>query len=359
MVVQVGLGSMVIRSVDLFCGVGGLTYGVRKAGIEVLAGYDIDAGSQYAYEVNNPGTKFFLKDVRDIGRGEVVSLYPEDTDIRVLMGCAPCQPFSSYNRQPADSPSRTSKMELLDYFGVQVREVKPEIVSMENVPNLAKEPVFESFLSTLEELGYFVDWQVVKVADYGVPQTRQRLLLLASRLGEISLMHPTHKSNCYATVRDAIEDQPFLKAGQTDSKDNLHRCRALTDINLKRIQSSAPGGTWEDWPEELLPNAYRKKSGQTYKSVYGRLAWDKPSSTITTQFIGYGSGRFGHPEQDRALSLREGALLQTFPKRYEFIDPEVGDQYSTKAVAVQIGNAVPPRLGEIIGRSIRAHVDQH
>ena len=172
-------------------------------------------------------------------------------------------------------------------------------------------------------------------------------------------MHPTHKSNCYATVRDVIEDQPFLKAGQTDSKDNLHRCRALTDINLKRIQSSVPGGTWEDWPEELLPNAYRKKSGQTYKSVYGRLAWDKPSSTITTQFIGYGSGRFGHPEQDRALSLREGALLQTFPKRYEFIDPEVGDQYSTKAVAVQIGNAVPPRLGEIIGRSIRAHVDQH
>lgn len=350
---------MEIRSVDLFCGIGGLTYGVRNAGIEVLAGYDIDASSRYAFETNNPGAEFFLKDVRDIKGDELVALYPKDTDIRVLMGCAPCQPFSSYNRLPADSPSKTSKMELLEYFGRQVRKVKPEIVSMENVPNLAREPVFESFLATLRELGYFVDWQVVRVADYGVAQTRRRLLLLASKLGEIRLIPPTHEPDHYVTVRDVIGGMPALKAGQTDRRDNLHRCRALSETNLKRIQASKPGGTWDDWPEKLLPPAYRKASGQTYKSVYGRLSWDRPATTITTQFIGYGSGRFGHPEQDRALSLREGALLQTFPKDYRFVDPSVGDGYSAQAVATQIGNAVPPRLGEVIGESICAHMDQH
>lgn len=349
---------MVIRSVDLFCGIGGLTYGVRNAGIEVLAGYDIDAGSQYAFEANNPGAKFFLKDVRDIEDDEISALYPSDTDIRVLMGCAPCQPFSSYNRLPADSPSKASKMELLDYFGQQVRNVEPEIVSMENVPNLAKEPVFNTFLETLKELDYFVDWQIVKVADYGVGQTRRRLLLLASKLGEIKLIPPTHVPESYVTVRDVIGEVPALEAGQTDSEDNLHRCRALSERNLERIRASKPGGTWSDWPEDLLPPAYKKASGQTYKSVYGRLSWDKPATTITTQFIGYGSGRFGHPEQDRALSLREGALLQTFPKNYRFVDPKVGEDYSSQAVAIQIGNAVPPRLGEVIGESIRAHVQK-
>ena len=125
---------------------------------------------------------------------------------------------------------------------------------------------------------------------------------------------------------------------------------------MKRIKQSKPGGTWRDWDEELLLEAYKKDSGKSYGSVYGRLEWDKPSSTITTQFPGIGNGRFGHPEQDRALSLREGALLQTFPKDYQFSNPALGNNYSLNQVALQIGNAVPPKLGEVIGESIQNHL---
>ncbi|MEW6881441.1 DNA cytosine methyltransferase [Trueperella pyogenes] len=348
---------MKIRSVDLFCGVGGLTYGVRTAGIDVLAGYDIDSASQYAYETNNPGTRFINKDVADISEGEIAQIFPADTDIRVLMGCAPCQPFSTYNRLPADSPARSSKMELLDHFGFQVKNALPDIVSMENVPNLSKEPVFTRFVQLLDNLDYHVDWKIVNAAEYGVPQSRKRLLLLASRLGSISLIQPSHDKSRFVTVRDKIGNLPAIRAGETDPSDNLHRSRGLTDINLSRIKASQPGGTWDDWPEDLLPDAYRRPSGRTYKSVYGRLEWDKLSSTITTQFIGYGSGRFGHPEQDRALSLREGALLQTFPRSYSFIPDDAGTDYNVQPIAIQIGNAVPPRLGEVIGQSIMSHIN--
>lgn len=348
---------MKLRSVDLFCGVGGLTYGTRSAGIEVIAGYDIDAKSKLAYEENNPGTRFILEDVALIQPGEISSLYPKDTDVRILMGCAPCQPFSTYNRQPRNSPARSSKMELLSYFGIHIKDVIPEIISMENVPNLAKEPVFGQFVDLLAELGYCIDWKVVNAAHYGVPQSRKRLLLLASRLGQISLLPPTHGKGNFVTVRDRIGRLPKLEAGETHLTDNLHRSRSLTELNLKRIRASKPGGTWEDWPKKLLPEAYLKPSGQSFKSVYGRLQWDQLSSTITTQFIGYGSGRFGHPSQDRALSLREGALLQTFPEEYIFVPKDTGSEYHVQPIATQIGNAVPPRLGEVIGESIKAHLN--
>ena len=134
----------------------------------------------------------------------------------------------------------------------------------------------------------------------------------------------------------------------------MHRTRKLSDLNLERIKSSKQGGTWRDWDESLLPNCYKKSSGASYGSVYGRLEWDKPSSTITTQFPGYGNGRFGHPEQDRAISLREGAILQSFPDDYQFW--EEGKTLSSQKIAVQIGNAVPPKLGEVIGRSIKEHI---
>lgn len=346
--------AMNINCVDLFCGVGGLTYGVGKTGINIVAGYDIDKASRYPYERNNDA-EFICKDVKEIISGEIKGLYPSDTDIRMLMGCAPCQPFSTYNRLSRSAPSRVEKMDLLNYFGQQVRQVRPDIVSMENVPQLAKERVFRDFLTLLEEERYHVEWRVVYAPDYGVPQTRKRLLLLASRLGQISLIPPTHNT-AHRTVRDAIGGLPRLEAGMVDDKDNLHRARRLSNLNLKRIRASVPGGSWKDWPDELKLAAYKKDSGQTFGSVYGRLQWDQPSSTITTQFIGYGSGRFGHPEQDRALSLREGALLQTFPKSYYFVDPDVGADYSSQQVALQIGNAVPPRLGEIIGLSVLRHL---
>ena len=346
---------MKINAVDLFCGVGGLTYGVQTAGINVVAGYDIDPRSQFAYEFNNKA-KFILKDVKEIDDQEILSLYPKDTDIKVLMGCAPCQPFSTYSHKYKGNKNTIQKMDLLSYFGKQIEFVKPDIVSMENVPRMVKEPVFKDFLKTLSDNGYTFDYKVVYAPEYGVPQKRKRLLLLASKLGDIKLLPPQFDKNNYPTLRDTISNLPRIKDGETDMHDPLHRSRKLSDLNLKRIKQSKPGGTWKDWDEDLLLDAYKKKSGESFSSVYGRLDWDQPSSTITTQFPGIGNGRFGHPEQDRALSLREGAMIQTFPRNYLFTEPERGSNYPISQVALQIGNAVPPKLGEVIGESINQHL---
>lgn len=343
-----------INAIDLFCGIGGLTNGVQRAGINVIAGFDIAKECQYAYEANN-NAKFVYRDIKQLKEGEISNLYPNDTDIKVLMGCAPCQPFSAYSHRYKNSESRLQKMDLLDYFGKQVEELKPDIVSMENVPQLINEQVFKNFVNLLRNNAYKTDVHVIYAPEYGVPQKRKRLLLLASRLGDIELIGPKYRDKNYPTVRDAIGNLPRIRAGEISKTDFLHRSRKLSDLNLLRIRSSKPGGTWREWDENLLPNCYKKKSGKTYGSVYGRLEWDKPSSTITTQFVGYGNGRFGHPEQDRALSLREGAILQTFSADYKFV--EKSSDVNVTKIAMQIGNAVPPKLGEAIGESIVKHIE--
>ena len=349
--------AMKINAVDLFCGVGGLTCGVQQAGINVIAGYDIDPRSQFAYEFNN-NAKFILKDIKKIDSKEITNLFPDDTDIKVLMGCAPCQPFSTYSHKYKNNENTLQKMDLLDYFGKQIEYVQPDIVSMENVPQMVKEKVFDKFIQILNDNNYFIDYKVVFAPDYGVPQKRKRLLLLASKLGKIKLIPAQFNKDNYPTLRDTIGNLPKLKAGDTDLSDPLHRSRNLSELNMKRIKQSKPGGTWRDWDEELLLEAYKKKSGASFRSVYGRLEWDKPANTITTQFPGIGNGRFGHPDQDRALSLREGAMLQTFPRDYLFTKPELRGNYPIAQVALQIGNAVPPKLGEVIGNSILKHLEK-
>ena len=251
---------MKINAVDLFCGVGGLTYGVQTAGINVVAGYDIDPRSKFAYEFNNKA-EFILKDVKEIDDKEISSLYPKDTDIKVLMGCAPCQPFSTYSHKYKNNENTIKKIDLLDYFGRQVEFVQPDIVSMENVPRMVKEPVFKDFLKTLSDNGYTFDYKVVYAPEYGVPQKRKRLLLLASKLGDIKLLPPQFNKNNYPTLRDAIFNLPKIKDGETDTNDHLHRSRKLSDLNLKWIKKSKPGGTWRDWDESLLLEAHKKKSG--------------------------------------------------------------------------------------------------
>ena len=211
-----------VAAVDLFCGVGGLTCGVQQAGIEVLAGYDIAEECRFAYEYNNDA-RFIYKDIKDIDDDEISTLYPEDVDIKVLMGCAPCQPFSAYSHRYKNSKNRKEKMELLDYFGKQVKLVQPDIVSMENVPQLAKEPIFERFVDLLHSEGYYVDWKVAYAPSYGIPQNRKRLLLLASKLNEIELIPETHTEENFPTVREAIGKLPKIAAGELYKKDPLHR----------------------------------------------------------------------------------------------------------------------------------------
>lgn len=341
--------------VDLFCGVGGLTHGLKKAGLNVVAGIDNDSSCRYAYEVNNLA-EFIEADVSEYPASEIEKLYG-GAAIKILVGCAPCQTFSKQmNKYRKSIDVETDKRwNLLKSFALYIREVKPDIVSMENVPELCKYEVFEEFKQNLKDWGYSVSYQVVDCSKYGLPQKRKRLVLLASKYGDINLISPDSKHiKKRLTVWDAIADLPPIQHGQTHHNDPLHRCAGLTPINLKRIKQSVPGGTWRDWDPSLLPNCYRRDTGKTYSSVYGRMKWDAPSPTMTTQFYSFGTGRFGHPEQDRALSLREGALLQTFPKDYKFFKDS--ENIATGTISRHIGNAVPVDLGKIIGISINEHL---
>lgn len=345
-----------IEVVDLFCGIGGLSYGLKRKGMKILAGYDLDWTCQYAYETNTGGV-FYYKDVRNISGEEIKKLYSKKRNtIRVLAGCAPCQPFSSYAFKNKNKDR--NKYDLLYEFGRLVREVHSDVVTMENVPAIASfalKPVLADFVKTLRDEGYNVQYQVVYCPNYGIPQTRKRLVLLASRLGDIQLIPPTHTKDVYVTVRDVIANLPPLKAGQGCATDALHRCRALTPLNLQRLQATPYGGSWRDWPEELMLDCHKKSSGKSFGSVYGRMVWDEPAPTMTTLCTGIGNGRFGHPEQDRAISAREAALFQTFPITYKFFPNE--QEVSLTKASRYIGNAVPPRLGEVIAESIKKHID--
>jgi DNA (cytosine-5)-methyltransferase 1 len=341
-----------IRAIDLFCGAGGLTHGLQRAGIDVIAGYDIEPQCRYAYEKNNKAV-FIQKSVAELTEDEF-SHYYGDADIRVMAGCAPCQPFSSYNKKSTEENQKDARWSLLTSFGLHIEKVLPEVVTMENVPRLAKQAVFEDFIQKLQSLNYHVTYKVIFCPDYGMPQSRSRLVLLASQLGPIKLIEPTRTSKNYVVVKDVIGHLPPVEAGQSHPNDRLHCASRMSELNLKRIRASKPGGTWHDWPAELVAKCHKKESGSTYSSVYGRMSWDKVGATITTQCIGFGNGRFGHPEQDRALTLREAAILQTFPDHYEFWPSEV--KLDMRPIAKMIGNAVPVRLGEVVGESILLHL---
>lgn len=343
---------MKIAAIDLFCGIGGLTYGLSKSGINVVAGIDLDESCKFAYERNNHGI-FIHKSVNEVTSEEIDELFG-DTDIKILVGCAPCQPFSTHQKNKKNRSSHKDWGLLYDFLRL-VEQTSPQIVSMENVPELRKERVFADFVDNLKLQGYRVKFKIHDASDYGVAQRRKRLLLLASKFGDIEFAESHEKK---LTVKDVIFKIDKIKAGITDNKkDRLHISPMLTDINIKRIKQSKQGGSWHDWDEELLPNCYKKTSGQSYKSVYGRMSWDDVAPTLTTQFINYGTGRFGHPEQDRAISLREGALLQSFPIEYQFIDED--EKINMRKIARQIGNAVPPKLGEHIGKSVLRHLKRH
>ncbi|MGM8899465.1 MULTISPECIES: DNA cytosine methyltransferase [unclassified Psychrobacter] len=334
---------MNIEAVDLFCGIGGLTAGLIKSGVEVKAGYDIEPSCQYGYEYNN-GASFILKDVADVTADEINSWYSQGA-IRLLAGCAPCQPFSTYNQ--GKDTTLDKKWPLLYHFMRLIQEVRPELVTMENVPDVTKHKVYHDFVSKLEELGYSVSANKVDCVQYGIPQTRKRHVLLASLISKnIKLIPPTHDKP--VTVGDVIKNLPVLYAGKQSPKDALHICSKLSELNMKRIKASKAGGTWKDWPEELLAACHKKESGKSYISVYGRMEWGKPAPTMTTQCYGFGNGRFGHPSQHRAISLREAAIFQTFPEDYQFCK---GD-FHIKSIGKMIGNAVPVRLGEVVGISL-------
>ena len=341
-----------IAVVDLFCGIGGLSHGFIQEKFKVVAGIDIDPSCKYAFEANN-NAKFIQQSVHDISSTDINILFGNHT--KILVGCAPCQPFSKY--KTIKGRANDEKWSLLKKFAEYITEIQPTVISMENVPQLRKHQVFLDFIDVLKQNNYYVSnaHKVVYCPDYGIPQKRKRLVLLASKLGEIELIPPTHQK--YITVKDTIQKLPPIKAGEICNTDKLHRAQKLAEINIKRLNATKEGGSWRDWDKSLQLKCHQALNGRTFGDVYGRMKWNEPAPTMTTHCIGLGNGRFGHPEQLRAISLREAALFQTFPMDYKFV--EEGKSFNSTHIQRHIGNAVPVRLGQVIAQSIKQHLLSH
>ncbi|MCY4018125.1 MAG: DNA cytosine methyltransferase [Chloroflexi bacterium] len=340
--------------VDVFCGAGGLTHGFVLRGFNVVAGIDNDNHCKFPYEYNN-ATKFIHAAIEEMSAKEIDALFPPD-QVKILVGCAPCQPFSKYTYKR----SYRDKWQLVEKFAELILAIRPQIFSMENVPSLVtykNRSIYQSFISMLEP--HYKIWDdIVFGPDYGVPQKRRRLVVLGSLLGDIELLPATHEPKDYVDVQAAIGKLPPIAAGEVCDSDPLHRTRGLSPLNMERMLQSVPGGNWADWDDKLRAACHRKSSGKTYSSVYGRMRGDAPAPTITTQAFSFGTGRFGHPVQHRALSLREMALLQSFPDYYKFVDGNEQD-YSFERIGKMIGNAVPVLLASHIAVTIERHLNQH
>lgn len=261
--------------VDLFCGVGALSHGLRRAGLKILAGYDTDRSCKYAFEKNND-TKFYTRDVSTLTAQEISSHFSGSLP-SVIAGCAPCQPFSTYKQRYDEDP----QWGLITHFAKLAIEVEPDFITMENVPALTRYKegaVFSSFLEILRGADYQVQWTIAKCEEFGVPQKRRRLVVLAARQCNLAPLKTTHSAP--VTVREAIGKLPSLAAGKQAESDRLHISSSLSQINLKRIRSSKPGGTWRDWPTELRAECHKRPSGKTYPGVYARMSWDKPSGGV-------------------------------------------------------------------------------
>lgn len=334
---------------DFFCGAGGLTRGLREAGVKVVAGFDSDEQCRLSYEKNNRGVKFVAKDIREVTIAELKRLAGVKSFGEMLFaGCAPCSPFSQ--KRKAAEPS--NDLTLLMEFGRIVAKAKPGYVLIENVPGMANVPgfsTFRRFLSLLETNGYKnrIEVDVLDAKRFGVPQTRRRLVLIATRKGTPSLPKPKYgtKRRPFKTVRQTIARFPVLRAGSRHRKVKNHVASAITPINVERLKATPPdGGDRRDWPRRLRLECHLGDH-DSYSDSYGRMSWDSPAPTLTGRCHGISNGRYGHPTQCRAISLREAAALQTFPDGYEFFG-------SHTHIAQQIGNAVPVRLASELGKHL-------
>ena len=333
-----------MTAIDLFCGAGGLTLGLRRAGWEVVAGVDADEAVRETYESNNPGVRFVSADIRSVSEQEVRTLVGAVPAADLLLaGCAPRQPFSKQRRAGLRKRGNAT---LLGQFARLVRALEPRVVLMENVPGIAAVPGFSSFrrfLKTLRDCGYACDHGVLNACEFGVPQHRRRHVLLAARGPAVKLPSPAQSGSSAVTVRAAIGRFPAIDAGDGTSFIPNHCAARLSEPNLQRIRATPPdGGSRRDWPERLTLDCHSRTSG--FSDVYGRMWWDRVAPTLTSRCNSLSNGRFGHPEQDRAISLREAAALQTFPDDYEFFG-------TRNRIARWIGNAVPVKFAEALGRA--------
>jgi len=335
-------------AIDFFCGAGGLTRGFLNAGISVVLGIDMDEYCRETYEKNNSPARFLAADVRNLKLKDIKQFISGvSRDELLLAACAPCQPFTKLKQNKGHGNEAT----LLGQFSRFIHALKPRQIFIENVPGLTKISGFSTykrFRQMLADLGYECCEGIVDAKAYGVPQTRRRLVMIAIKGIKPTLPPLTHGPDIlpYQTVEDAIKHYPPIKAGKFHPTLPNHRASALSPINLKRIKKTPHnGGDRRAWPANLKLECHTNgHSGHT--DVYGRMWWKRPAPALTCRCDSLSNGRYGHPQQDRAMSLREAAKLQSFNDSYVFYGP------SKNHLATQIGNSVPVKLAEAIGKHI-------
>ena len=338
-----------IKAIDFFCGAGGLTRGLLDAGIEVLAGVDNDERLQETYTHNNNPSRFINEDIDAIDIHELrKELKIQDEDTTLYAACTPCQPFSTLSRRNWEDDDRKS---LLLTFAEIVKGCPPDFILVENVPGLnngSGKEIYNEFLEILKDCEFSEPVaDLLDAKHFGVPQTRKRFILLASKEGSISLPTPVTDPSQFVTVKKCIGEYPEIADGE-ESEDCLnHKTRELQSHH-KRIVEAVPknGGSRGDITDTSILLKCHQDRPDAHKDVFGRMAWDQPAPTLTSRCSDVYSGRFIHPEQDRGISLREAAALQTFRDDYEFFGTSI------TGIARQIGNAVPVKLAKHLGESI-------
>ena len=347
-----------MKAVEIFAGGGGLAVGLERAGIHPIAAIEFEPHAAATFKANHPGVKVFCQDVREICGSQLLEI--AEGPIEILAACPPCQGYSSLTSKWRRTDPRC---ELVSEVARLTEEIKPLAVMIENVPGLAAKgwPVFGDLISRLEKGGYICNWDVLQVADYGVPQLRRRLVLLAGLGFKIELPPPTHSQRAdgglprWRTVRDAIgrmkEALTYTEAQRCGGPQAVdwHIVRTLAPQNQERLANLREGQSGAELPDELRPACHRN-GYRGFSNVYGRLSWDQPSATITAGCTTLSKGRFGHPDKNRTISVREAALLQTFPPDY-FFDTTVVDR-----VCEMIGNALPCDFAAAIAAQVAAAV---
>lgn len=335
-----------LRAIDFFCGAGGMSLGLRHAGIEVIAGIDIDSDCGQTFQSNIPGAEFIQADVSVLKPADLETQLGvhKDDDQLVMVGCSPCQHYSQIR---TDRTKSTSTALLLNQFQRFVEYFRPGFVVIENVPRLAKVNVLAEFIKKLEECSYSTAAGILNAAYYGVPQNRLRYLLVASRNGEKASLPPPSGMPPLTVLQTIGPSNGFasIPAGHRDDSDFQHTTAALSENNLRRMSMTPPdGGQRDAWASHptLQLDAYKNRDTM-FRDSYGRMFWAKPAPTITTKFLSVSNGRFGHPSEARGISVREGATLQSFPRSFRF------HSSSLRGLATQIGNAVPPELARHVG----------
>jgi DNA (cytosine-5)-methyltransferase 1 len=334
-------------AVDLFCGAGGLTRGLQKAGFRVAVGVELDGPSARTYALNNREAKTFNTDIRRISATEVSDALPGK--VALLAACPPCQGFTSLtSKHRRDDPRNDLASEVIRF----ARKLKPASVMFENVPRFLTskrgKKRFDGLIMELESLGYVMSWEVLQAADFGTAQMRRRLVVFGAHK-QIDAPSPTHAKNAvnglkpWRTVEDVIGREREAEVYDRDSANkrktlaDWHVIRKLSPINQARINAAKPGAPRWDLPDRLRP-ACHKGSSSGFANVYGRMVWDSPSPTITGGCTSPSKGRFGHPEHDRTISAMEAAMLQDFPKGHLIASDSIDD------TCEMIGNAFPSRL---------------